>query len=65
MTTKEQQRAETAALIRKARYGKAKLAITRCPPGARQWDSLNHKHGGVIPAHLNPVTMVEVTDARR
>ena len=56
---KAEQRAETAALIRKARYGKRKLAITRCPPGARQSDSILQRRtrGGMMPAHLNPLTM--------
>jgi len=59
--TKEQQRAETEALVRKARFGKRKLAITRCPAGMRQWDSnINYRHGGVLPGHLDPRTMGEV-----
>lgn len=53
--TKAQQRAETAALVRKARYGKRKLAITRCLPGQER--NYTPKHGGVCPGHLNPVTM--------
>ncbi len=57
--TKQEQRAETAALIRKARYGKRKLAITRLPCGERQSDSIipRRRGGGMLPAHLNPLTM--------
>lgn len=56
--TKVEQRAETAALVRKARFGKAKLAITRLPDAVWERDScIRYKNGHMLPAHLNPVTM--------
>lgn len=63
--TKAQQRAETEALVRKARYGKRKLAITRLPGGQRQADSILQRRarGGMLPSHLNPLTMGDHCDA--
>lgn len=56
--TKAQQREELAALVRKARFGKQKLRITRCPPGAYENNlHLRRQSGGMLPAHLNPVTL--------
>lgn len=53
------QRAETAALVRKARYGKQHLAVTKCLPGRWQLDScIRFKGAHMLPGHLNPVTMV-------
>ena len=51
--TKSEQRAETEALVRKARYGKAKLAITRCPEFERR-RYRTATRGGMMPAHLDP-----------
>lgn len=60
--TKAQQRAETAALVRKARYGKRKLAVTRCLPGmwAKSENCIRYKNGHMLPGHLNPVTLGEI-----
>lgn len=60
--SKSAQRAETEALVRKARYGKRHLAITRCPPGARQYDSITEKRGGVMPGDLDPRVLPDRAD---
>lgn len=58
--TKAQMRADLDKLIRKARYGKAKLRVTRCPAGDCHGNTyLTRKFGGVMPGHLNPVTLGE------
>lgn len=49
-------RSETEALIRKARHGKRKLAVTRCPEYVNR-SVPRSRGGGVLPAHLNPVTI--------
>ncbi len=59
-TSKAQQREESARLLRQARYGKRRVKVTRCPPGAREWDSKSTKRGGTTPSHLDPV-MLQLT----
>lgn len=60
---KAAQRAETEALIRKARYGKAKIKVTRYGECVR--DNLNPRRGGILPAHLDPRALVDHEDIHR
>lgn len=54
--TKAEMAAETEKLLRKARYGKRRVKVTRCPDGIPMgvW---NGRRGGMLPSDLDPVKL--------